>query len=69
MTKSLSFRTAPEYLKSIFCVYDIKQFPGHDAAINQIYGYQNGIHDPPYQINALRIQRHNAISIELLNST
>ena len=49
--------------------YDIKQIPGHDTAISQIYGSQNWIHEPTYQINALRNQIHNAISIKLLNST
>ena len=34
-------RTAAVYLKSVFCVYDIRQFPGHDTDINQIYGHQN----------------------------
>ena len=34
------------YLKSIFCVYDIKYISWHDTAISQIYGYQNWVHEP-----------------------
>ena len=28
--------------------YDIKQIPGHDTAISQIYGSQNWVHEPTY---------------------
>ena len=44
--RSLSLRTGLAYLKSIFCVYDMKQFPGHDTAISQIYGYRNEYKNP-----------------------
>ena len=53
--------------RDIHIVYDIKQFLGHDTAINQIYGYQNWVQESTYcKISNIRRTQNQNLNVSRL---